>query len=753
VFKRLHTKFAVLYVVLFTGVLALIASAVFIATTRNVQHMVHDQLLASGVVFDNLSANQRSRMQEEADVLSRDFGFRSAVATNDVDTVRSALDNLAARSGLDLALVVGLDGALIGRTTHGPAFPASALDAVQKGADYGVVAIRGQAYEIVAAPLLTPAPAGYVVFARAIGPTTLNDLDKLSSLPLRASLALNQGGHWTAQGGGQINSERNGLSAMTTGSLGSGATAVAKVSDAANGSLLLIRRLPGLGGGSTVALVLRCPLGAALRPFYDLGVTIAAISGLGLLLIVAGSWCLARTLTRPIFALEDAVRRLQHGEEGARVIVTTHDELARLGQSFNAMADEIVGRQASLTRALAAAEAANQAKDIFLSNMNHEFRTPLNGVVGVAGMMGATSLDANQRQMVEIIESSGAALQRILNDVLDMVDIGSNNLELADKPFGLTTLLVGLTDLASSQAVAKGLNFQTAVSIDEDVWVRGDADRVRQILNNLLDNAVKFTAEGEVSFVADSPSTGVYRFEVKDTGIGFDPVRVEELFTAFHQVDGSMTRRAGGTGLGLSLAREIARAMGGDIVGHGAPGEGAVFVFTLPLAPAAQPVSTPQEQLDEAPAEPSEAAYGDDAMEDRPVRILLADDHASNRTIIEMILSGLDTEVVGVENGLEALEAFKQQDFDIVLMDLQMPVMDGLTAIRLIREHEAATAMGRTPILVISANVQAAHLRASAEAGADSHLAKPILAPALIQALNDHLSGGSDPNPGAVVAA
>jgi CheY-like chemotaxis protein len=140
-------------------------------------------------------------------------------------------------------------------------------------------------------------------------------------------------------------------------------------------------------------------------------------------------------------------------------------------------------------------------------------------------------------------------------------------------------------------------------------------------------------------------------------------------------------------------------------------------------------------------------------MEDRPVRILLADDHASNRTIIEMILSGLDTEVVGVENGLEALEAFKQQDFDIVLMDLQMPVMDGLTAIRLIREHEAATAMGRTPILVISANVQAAHLRASAEAGADSHLAKPILAPALIQALNDHLSGGSDPSPDAVVAA
>jgi CheY-like chemotaxis protein len=231
-----------------------------------------------------------------------------------------------------------------------------------------------------------------------------------------------------------------------------------------------------------------------------------------------------------------------------------------------------------------------------------------------------------------------------------------------------------------------------------------------------------------------------WRIVVQDTGVGFEAGEAERLFQAFYRADGSLTRSVGGLGVGLSLARDAARALGGDIVAEGEIGRGAAFTVVLPLSPSP------------SPARHEPATEDDGGAEAGPVRLLLADDHEGNRRIVELILEQLGVELTSVENGAQAVQAFAQATFDAVLMDLQMPVMDGLEAIRRIRELESPTGR-RTPIIVLSANAQSEHLLASASAGADSHIAKPILASTLIAALEAALSGAPEADGAAGAAA
>jgi len=728
----------VLYMALFVAALAVISVAVYAATTRNVEHMVRDQLAVSGTVFDNLAATRYRKLQDEAQVLSHDFGFRAAVATGDQTTVRSALDNLAERLGVNLAFVVTPDGQVTRQTGAAGTLPADVVQAVlSDNAASGIFVENGLAYEAVAAPILTPAPAGWVVFANPLGSDAMSALSRLSAIPLRAAVMQRRAdGAWVSLSHDRAVVAGPKVQALITEAIAHPKALPSKLTGAGGVSAALVRVLPSLSGGQGLVLLLQCPLTDALKPFASLTLTITGIGVFGVLVLVVGSWFLALTLTKPISALEDAAKRLQKGER-ARVTLTSQDEIARLGLSFNAMADEIEAREDGLIKARDVAEAANLAKNTFLANMNHEVRTPLNGVVGVAGMLGATNLDARQKEMVDLIEASGASLARILNDVLDMVDLGAGQMTVVDKPFDLRAAIHRMAEAATVEAQAKGLQFRLAMDDEAVLWRRGDERRMAQVLSNLLSNAVKFTDAGHVALtVGKTEDTDLWSFEVRDTGVGFEPANVEAMFEPFRQVDGTTTRRFGGTGLGLSLARQMARAMGGDVTGDAEPGRGAVFVLTLPLQPAEAPAAV---EIASVQPEVVEEADADADMDMPPIRILLADDHPANRQVVALILGSLGVDLVSVENGAEAVEAFKQGPFDVVLMDLQMPVMDGLTAIRLIRAHEAAQGMLRTPVLVISANIQADHLKASAEAGADSHLAKPILAPTLISALEEAL--------------
>ena len=382
-----------------------------------------------------------------------------------------------------------------------------------------------------------------------------------------------------------------------------------------------------------------------------------------------------------------------------------------------------------LAEARDAADAANLAKSQFLANMSHEIRTPLNGVIGVAQALSRTELSGEQREMLTLIESSGHTLQTLLSDILDLARVESGRMEIQSEPFDLDRAIREAAQLYSATAADKGLQFFVETAPEARTWVQGDVVRLKQILTNLVSNAVKFTQSGFISLtVAPGPDRedgATLRFSVEDTGIGFDSSARERLFGRFEQADGAITRKFGGSGLGLSICRQLATMMDGDLDCESEPGGGSSFFLTLPF----QPVEAPVAQADLA-----SSSLGDVIP---TLRVLLADDHATNRKVVEMILAHSPVELTSVENGAEALEAFRAGDFDLVLMDMQMPVMDGLAATREIRLHELTMGRAATPIVMLTANALPEHVAAGVEAGADRHLSKPFSATDLLTLVMD----------------
>ena len=383
--------------------------------------------------------------------------------------------------------------------------------------------------------------------------------------------------------------------------------------------------------------------------------------------------------------------------------------------------------EVAIMRARDAAEAANRAKSEFLANMSHEIRTPLNGVMGVASALAQTPLTDAQAEMVGLIETSGQTLEAILADVLDLARVEAGRLELKAEPFDLGDCLKSAAALFRPAIEGKALGFDIDIAPEAQGAFVGDAVRVRQILCNLLSNAVKFTSAGRLGLKAAARDEARGRtrltLTVSDTGIGFQPEVKARLFERFQQADGSITRRYGGTGLGLAISRALAEAMGGDLEAESTPGEGATFTLTLYLTRAAKPALP-------APAAPSNLSHGE-----REPRVLLAEGHAINRKFVELLLGQVGVDLVSVENGAEAVEAAAAGSFDLILMDMQMPVMDGLTAIRAIRQDERARRAPPTPIWALSANALPEHIAASMAAGADGHLTKPVSGAALLQVL------------------
>ncbi len=391
----------------------------------------------------------------------------------------------------------------------------------------------------------------------------------------------------------------------------------------------------------------------------------------------------------------------------------------------------------ALARARDAAETANRAKSEFLANMSHEIRTPLNGVMGVASALGRTDLSGPQREMVSLIETSAQTLEALLSDVLDLARIEAGRLEIKPEPLDPGQAARDVGALFQAAAAAKGLTLD--VEIDGDApgalppgeRLLGDVTRLRQVLSNLLSNAVKFTARGGVKLTVQTRCEGdAVRaiFRVTDSGIGFDCDTARRLFDRFEQADGSITRRYGGSGLGLAISRSLAEAMGGSLTATSAPGVGSVFEFRLPLERAAE------RAVDESPG--CESRPGDLPDLSR-LRVLVAEDHPTNRRVVQLILGSAGVEPLCVENGAEAVEAWDGRAFDLVLMDMQMPVMDGLSAIRAIRRREAAMARGRTTVLALTANAMPEDVEATRAAGADGHLTKPITAADLLEAVRD----------------
>jgi signal transduction histidine kinase/ActR/RegA family two-component response regulator len=396
-------------------------------------------------------------------------------------------------------------------------------------------------------------------------------------------------------------------------------------------------------------------------------------------------------------------------------------------------------------RSEARAEAANRAKSDFLANMSHEIRTPLNGVIGVVDALSRTELMPAQRQMLALIQSSGVTLERLVTDILDISKIEAGQLEIEQRVFDLRGEFDSLIELHRLRAQESNLSFQTTYGERARGAFHGDSTRIKQVLGNLLSNAIKFTAKGEVRLTIEAEDPDAFAapcrltFEVADTGVGFDAEAAEAIFQRFSQADTTITRRFGGTGLGLSICKSLVEMMGGEITAQSTVGRGSLFRVTIPLARhgALDGDDAGATCGGQAAAEASRQPM---AGRDGALRILVAEDHPTNQKVVELLLAPYDAQITIVENGAQAVEAMLRSEFDLVLMDMQMPVMDGLAATRTIRQNERGVSRrARTPIVMLSANAMSQHRLDAIDAGADLHIAKPVTAETLLAGVGEAL--------------
>ncbi|WP_165188885.1 ATP-binding protein [Caulobacter soli] len=456
---------------------------------------------------------------------------------------------------------------------------------------------------------------------------------------------------------------------------------------------------------------------------------------LGVIIQVAALYRVMRhTVERPLRVLAEAHRTGAAAE--AEPIEDRTDEIGALARTLRSQRDGNIELLRSLEERVAERtielERANQAKSVFLANMSHELRTPLNGVIAIGDRLAEETDPERRRELSALVTSSGRLLEQVLSDILDVSKIEAGQFQLTQAPFDLATLVGGVAELHRASAEAKALDFKWSIQPGLSGSYLGDGGRISQILNNLLANAVKFTAIGEVALSVERAEDGL-SFIVSDTGVGFDDTVRRRLFKRFVQADQSITRQFGGTGLGLSICAALAEMMGGRIDARAVLGRGAIFQVDLPL--------------EHVRAVEDEVFDEEEEISLEGLRVLVAEDHPTNQKVVEIILQPFDVALTMVEDGQAALDAFTPGAFDAILMDMQMPVMDGLTATRLIREREAAAGAPPVLLIMLTANAMEEHIQAAKAAGADLHLSKPVRPAQLLEALARTRMGRGDPLP------
>ena len=399
-------------------------------------------------------------------------------------------------------------------------------------------------------------------------------------------------------------------------------------------------------------------------------------------------------------------------EEKSRALFEAN---AALTAQATALERAVQDRTAELEAAKTVAESSNSAKSGFLAMISHEIRTPLNGVLGMATVLAECDLPEDQQEMVATIQSSGTSLLDLLNDMLDLSKIEANKMELEERDFDFDAFCRQTLKVFEPQAEAKRLSLELCQEGEAQGWIRSDPTRLRQVIANLVSNALKFTDKGGV-LLNVSRTGDMLTLQVRDTGAGVPPDKQDRLFEAFAQTDASITRRFGGTGLGLAISRQICRLMGGDLVYRALPEGGSCLAANVRIA----------NSCPKAPAQHEGNSQNQKILEAHPWRILVAEDSETNQRVIRLLLRRYPLKIHVVGDGAAAVEAHFETPYDLILMDVNMPVMNGLEAAAMIRQVETARNLPYVPIVALTANAMTHQVSSYLRQGIDAHVAKPV---------------------------
>ncbi len=756
----LQKKIFVLVVGLFSIVFLLTLFSVYSAAYNQAEREFNTRLNVGQNVFLNELTVTKANFESNVETITKDWALRSAVGQGvDGDSIVSILSNHSSRIDADAALIVDneFQSVALYSKDRQVVFQLENLNLQQQDKEMAWLSlVNDEVFLLSAEPILAPSKIGWLIMAKKLDADFLERIKNLISLdinllvisdkkrvnPLSTMESEKRGQYWLNKQSSEFSADETNLQTK------------ADIVQVDGEELIVLPFVLTTYGEYTFVLVLQDSFSESLKSFNTFLLELVPFFVVGILLAIVGSYYIARSISRPVGRLLEAAKRIASGHYTEQIRVSEKSELSELASEFTHMQEAVMEREIKIkeqaeeikqankskfevviaNKQKQMAEEATRAKSRFLANVSHEIRTPLNALIGYSEMLSDDKASEDQQATaVKAINNSGRHLLSIVNDVLDVSKIEADKLELEHIDINLSELLNEVKSSMQGLAAEKGIRFELYRHYPLPAEFNSDPTRLRQILFNLCNNALKFTDSGEVGLSVFLNQFGrQLQFDIRDTGLGMTQDQQQKLFSAFSQADQSTSRKYGGTGLGLYICKELVELLGGHISVSSEQGVGSTFSVFIPWEKANN-----TSMLNGEPTSEFQSSAHKTRESDIPclsAKILCADDNQDNRVLLEYLLGKTGAELFFVENGKQAVESALANPFDLILMDMQMPEMDGLEATSILKKAGFSK-----PIVMLTANVDEASKAQVYAAGADGHIGKPFDTAVFYRSVQDYL--------------